>query len=100
MWTPATPSASPPRSRRRAPGGSVAAHPDGASVLVRKQLDGGRQDVELWDLRADPPMKRQVLKHTGGSIDRILMTRDGKQAATASGGEVFIWDLATGLPLL
>jgi WD40 repeat protein len=89
---------------KRAPGRTdkghphFAVHPDGTSVLLRKAADG-KQVVEWWDLRADPPVKKQTLD-PGGFVDRVALSGDGKRAATATADAVLVWDLAAGRPLL
>jgi WD40 repeat protein len=70
---------------------------DGVRVLFAK----GKQ-VELWDLSAEPPVKKQVLEHTQ-TVNWVAMSRDGKLAATWEGpfvGRILVWDLETGRPFL
>jgi len=67
-----------------------AVHPGGTSVLYSKE-----NQVVLWDLNAETPQQKQVLKHAN-PVYWVDISRDGKLAATAGGGEVLVWNLETG----
>ena len=54
---------------------------------------GADQEVRVWDLTRRE--SRLIGKHVG-VVERVVVASDGKHAASASGGELIIWDLATG----
>ncbi|GBE42626.1 cytochrome c2 precursor [bacterium BMS3Bbin10] len=50
----------------------------------------------LWDLSARPPKQiRRFDKHDGW-VKAVALHRDGRRALSAGGGDVWLWDLATG----
>jgi WD40 repeat protein len=71
-----------------------AVHPSGTSVLYAQ----GDQ-VQLWDLAAETPRKKQVLQHSA-DVYWVEISRDGKQAATTDGKQVLIWNIETGRQVL
>ena len=54
---------------------------------------GADREVRVWDLTRRE--SRLIGKHVG-VVERVVVATDGKHVASASGGELIIWDLATG----
>lgn len=68
---------------------------------VSRVLLTDTKNVDLWDLKKNPPAKVMTLTNPE-DVYWVTVSKDGKRAATAMGdrysGQVLIWDLANGKP--
>ena len=75
---------------------AVVFHPDG------KQLATGSQDwtVRIWDLATGRAVRISPRENTGGFVEALAYSPDGKRLAGCTDNEIRVWDAQTGRQLL